>query len=182
VRAHDQGAGTQHVVAVGERDERNGGEVVDQHDVEILKTGGGLNTPRTNRIKRVQRVTVVLLVTQVLLALLVIYCLGSYNNNNNNQKHFFKQEEFWGKGPHGEPGSTGICVIVYLVFLLLRTQKRPVIIKPFFPFALQASFTLDSGDKRRLTRSATQGEVFQENPVVCRVPHRRPQNHDDDTA
>lgn len=59
MRAHDQGADTQHAVAVGERDERDGGEVVDQHDVEILEAGGGLNTQRTNRIKRVQRVTVV---------------------------------------------------------------------------------------------------------------------------
>lgn len=36
VHAHDQRADPQHVVGVGEGDEEDGGEVVDEHDDEVL--------------------------------------------------------------------------------------------------------------------------------------------------
>ena len=36
MHTHDQGSHPQHVVSVGERDEGNGGKMVDQHNVEIL--------------------------------------------------------------------------------------------------------------------------------------------------
>lgn len=37
VHTHDQSARPQHVVGVGERDEDDGGQVVEQHDQKILQ-------------------------------------------------------------------------------------------------------------------------------------------------
>jgi dolichyl-phosphate-mannose--protein O-mannosyl transferase len=51
MHTHDQGSHPQHVVSVGERDERDGGEMVDQHNVEILTE---VKAKKQKRIKSVQ--------------------------------------------------------------------------------------------------------------------------------